>query len=62
MWPALNPSTALAYCLTVICLTALLFTLIVLRGSVPTDRPAILRALALVLRALADALCFWRKR
>lgn len=65
MFPVLNPYAAVLCCLTVIglaarCLTVLCVVLVALRGSEPADRPAILRALTPVLRALADARRFWR--
>jgi hypothetical protein len=61
MWPALNPFTALAYCVTVLCLTALALVLVALRGTDPTHRPTILRSLAHVVRAWAEVLRFWRR-
>lgn len=61
MWPALNPFTTLAYCVTVLSLTALALVWVCLRGTAPADRPPILRSLAPVVRAWAEVLRFWRR-
>jgi hypothetical protein len=62
MWATLTPLATLAYCLTVVCLTAVVLMFVMLRGSAPAERPPILRAGAHVVRAWADALRFWRRR
>ncbi|MEV8393859.1 hypothetical protein ACWC0A_35075 [Streptomyces scopuliridis] len=61
MWATLNPAAALAYCLTVVCLTVLACLCICLRGASPDQRPPILASLARVVRALGDSLRFWRR-
>lgn len=53
---------ALAYCLTVVCCTAIALVVVTLRGTSPAQRSAILRSLAHVVRAWAEALRFWRRR
>ncbi|GLV73458.1 hypothetical protein Shyhy02_14600 [Streptomyces hygroscopicus subsp. hygroscopicus] len=62
MWPALFPLALLAYCVTAVCITAIVVTRIALRDTAPTDRPSILRGVAHVIRGVADALRFWRRR
>ncbi len=62
MWSLLIPAVTLSYCLTAVCRTALAIVRESLRDTPPSDRPAILASLARVLRAWAEALCFWRRR
>lgn len=62
MSSALVPFAAFAYCLTVVCCTAVALVYLSLRGATPAQRSAILGSLAHVVRAWADALRFWRRR
>ena len=62
MSSALVPFATLAYCLTLVCCTAVVLVLVAVRGTAPAQRPTILRSLAHVVRAWAEALRFWRRR
>jgi hypothetical protein len=62
MSSALVPFATLAYCLTMVCCTAVVIVAIALWKAEPSQRPPILRGLAHVVRARAEALRFWRRR